>query len=67
MSDWIEINIEKRRTIYFKSRPEPLALSNVTHYKKRNHGFMLKCHQGVVYCETDDISCIVSECDDWVV
>lgn len=67
MNEWIEIEEEARRTIYFKSRPEPLTLSKVTHIKKRSHGFMLKCKQGIVYCENDDVSCIVSECEDWVV
>jgi hypothetical protein len=65
---WIEINTEKTRKIMFKSDPNTyLTLTNVTHFKKRSHGCMLKCDEGVVYFETDDVSHIISECDDWVV
>jgi hypothetical protein len=34
MNDWIEVNVEKSRTMYFKSNPSPLTFINVTHYKK---------------------------------
>ena len=65
---WIQINLEKRRQTMLKSNPgEYITLSNVTHFKERSHGFLLKCHQGVVYFEKDDISHIISDCDDWIV
>ncbi len=69
MSDkWIDINLEKSRKMMFKSDPNSyLELTNVTHFKKRAHGCMLKCDQGVVYFENDDVSHIISDCDDWVV
>jgi len=66
--EWIEINKEATRKIMFKSNPDNYQyFTNVTHFKKRSHGFMLKCDQGVVYCENDDISHIISDCDDWIV
>ena len=68
MSEWVKVNLEKVRTIAFKSDKEArLHLTNVTHYKKRSHGFMLKCDQGVVYIENDDVSHIISDCEDWIV
>ena len=67
-NEWIEIENESKRVMYFKSNPNaPLHLTNVTHYKKRSHGSMLKCDQGIVYFEADDVSRIISQCADWVV
>jgi len=65
-NEWTRINLEKTRKIATKSGGL-LHLSNVTHFKKRSHGFMLKCDQGIVYIETDDVSYIISDCDDWIV
>ena len=65
--EWIEIKLEKTRKIMFKRHPSDLNLTNVTHFKNRKHGFMLKCDQGVVYVENDDVSNIISDCDDWIV
>lgn len=67
MSEWVDIDLEVTRVIYFKSRKEPITLTNVTQFKMRGHGFLLKCDQGIVYCEKDDISCIISDCTDWKV
>ncbi len=64
---WIEIQLEKTRVIAFKSQSDKLELTNVTHAKKRNHGYMLKCDQGLVYFETNDVSWIISDCEDWVI
>jgi len=65
--DWIEVNLEKTRKMMFQSNPgQYLELTNVTHYKKREHGYMLKCDQGIVYFEKDDVSHIISNCTDWV-
>ncbi len=67
-NEWVEISLEKERKMKFKSDPDGLLLlTNVTHYKRRSKGVMLKCDQGVVYFETDDVSYIISDCDDWVV
>ncbi len=65
---WIKIELEKTRKMMFKSDPSAyLELTNVTHFKKRSHGFMLKCDQGIVYFQNDDVSHIISDCKDWVV
>lgn len=68
MSVWIDIDCEQTRKTMLKSNPgEYIELTNVTQFKERAHGFMLKCDQGVVYFEKDDISHIISDCEDWVV
>lgn len=65
---WMRIDTEKTRVMAFKSQPGvPLNLTNVTHFKKREHGGMLKCDQGIVYFEFDDVAYIVSDCKDWMV
>lgn len=66
--NWIDIDHEITRKTMLKSNPgEYVELTNVTHFRERSHGFLLKCDQGVVYFEKDDISHIISDCDDWVV
>ena len=66
-NEWKKVNTEKIRLITFKSDPSlPLRLTNVTHFKKRSHGCMLKCDQGIVYFENDDVSHIISVCEDWL-
>lgn len=68
-NSWTKISLEKTRKMAFKSNPgEYLVLNNVTHFKVRDtKGCMLKCDQGIVYFEKDDVSHIISECEDWVV
>ena len=67
MSVWIE-HVESKRTTVLKSNVGVVVLTNITHFKERSHGFTLKCDQGLVYFEKDDISYIICKgCDDWVV
>lgn len=67
-ADWVQVNTEKTRKIYLKSHPNiVVTLHNVTHFKYRDTGCMLKCDEGVVYFERDDISLIISDVDDWIV
>lgn len=68
MNKWIKITPEVTRQMMFKSNPgRILTLNNVTHYRKRDHGVNLKCDEGIVYFETDDVSWIISDCEDWIV
>jgi len=67
-NSWVEVNTEKTRKIYLKSQPgKPMVFHNVTHFKNRDTGCMLKCDEGVVYFERDDVSLIISDVDDWIV
>lgn len=67
-NEWVEIQVEPTRYVMFKSNPGVYQVfHNVTHFKKRSHGWTIKCKEGVVYCENDDISHIISHCEDWLV
>lgn len=66
--EWKEIKFEKTRKTVLKSQPcDCILLHDVTHFQERSHGFLLKCKEGIAYFEKDDIACIISDCDDWVV
>ncbi len=68
IADWTEVDLEPVRKMMFKSNPGVYVyFYNVTHIKKRTNGTMIRCDQGVVYFQNDDVSHIVSECEDWVV
>jgi len=67
-NDWVKINHEKTRRVVTKSNPGICQdFSNVTHFKMKTNGWLIKCDAGVVYFAKDDISFIMSACDDWTV
>lgn len=66
-NEWIEIEKETTRRVMTKSNHGIYQeFTNVTHFKKRSHGWLIRCDQGVVYFESDDVSHIISACNDWV-
>jgi len=66
--EWIEVKKEKTRKVMTKSYPGVYQeFTNVTHFKMRNNGWQIRCDQGIVFFQKDDISSIVSDCEDWVI
>ena len=74
IGEWVEIEVEEKRVMRFKSSGGlALVLNNVTHYKRYDETHSMVRHsQGITFFANDDVSHITSSfadntIGDWVV